>query len=150
MQPAPLHREIGAAQYGMALASLCREQNLVEVKGEGTFSDVYSIDSTVEGSGLEGVSFFRPPEGCAADAADRNTMCSAVLKCSVPFPGVIQGRPVGDGLGIGKVEARVLATMPGHPNVVRLLAAFLSEERNESYLLLGDAVGLCRLNRVDP
>ncbi|ACO69670.1 predicted protein, partial [Micromonas commoda] len=26
-----------------------------------------------------------------------------------------------------------------HPNVVTLLAAFLSEERNESYLLLGDA-----------
>ena len=63
----------------------------------------------------------------------------AVLKCSVPFPGVIQGRRVGDGLAIGEVEARVLSAVPPHPNVVKLLAAFLSDERNESYLLLGDA-----------
>ena len=46
----------------------------------------------------------------------------AVMKCSVPFPGVIQGRRVGDGLAIGDVEARVLATIPSHPNVVKLLA----------------------------
>ena len=46
----------------------------------------------------------------------------AVMKCSVPFPGVIQGRRVGDGLAIGDVEARVLATIPPHPNVVTLLA----------------------------
>ena len=44
------------------------------------------------------------------------------MKCSVPFPGVIQGRRVGDGLAIGDVEARVLATIPPHPNVVTLLA----------------------------
>ena len=46
----------------------------------------------------------------------------AVMKCSVPFPGVIQGRRVGDGLAIGDVEARVLATIPTPPNVVTLLA----------------------------
>ena len=33
----------------------------------------------------------------------------------------------------------MLAAVPRHPAVVRLLAAFLSEERNESYLLLADA-----------
>ena len=53
----------------------------------------------------------------------------AVMKCSVPFPGVIQGRRVGDGLAIGDVEARVLATIPPHPNVVTLLAG-------ENYFLL--------------
>ena len=35
-------REIGSAAYGLALAALCREQNLAEVRGEGTFSDVYA------------------------------------------------------------------------------------------------------------
>jgi serine/threonine protein kinase len=64
---------------------------------------------------------------------------AAVIKCSVPFPGAVNGRRVGDGLRVGETEARVLASLPPHENVVRLLAAFLSEERNESYLLLKDA-----------
>ena len=134
-------REIGAAQYGMALASLCREQNLVSVKGEGTFSDVYAVDATPDGCGLQGVSFFNPPGWCAAEADDGagagKAICSAVLKCSVPFPGVIQGRPVGDGLGIGEVEARVLSLMPRHPNVVRLLAAFLSSPQRDVFFFYG-------------
>ena len=138
-------REIGAAQYGMALACLCREQRLEGgIKGEGTFSDVYAVDSSAKGSGLPdgGAAFFRAPDWCVSKdgiPAEDRSKCAAVLKCSVPFPGVIQGRPVGDGLGIGEVEATVLANIPRHPNVVRLLAAFLSEERNESYILLGDA-----------
>ena len=34
--------EIGATSYGVALAALCKEQNLGDVRGEGTFSDVYA------------------------------------------------------------------------------------------------------------
>ena len=148
-------RTVGAAAYGVALAALCREHALDAVAGEGTFSDVYATRRTEGGAegGAEG-----DAEGDASrssfgtwrsgpDDVDRalRGRCfapigvPAVLKCSVPFPGVIQGRRVGDGLAIGEVEARVLAEIPPHPNVVRLLAAFLSDERNESYLLLGDA-----------
>ena len=39
-------RELGSATYGMALAALCREQNLSVVAGEGTFSDVYATVRT--------------------------------------------------------------------------------------------------------
>ena len=39
-------RELGAATYGMALAALCREQNLSVLEGEGTFSDVYATVRT--------------------------------------------------------------------------------------------------------
>jgi hypothetical protein len=161
-------RDIGAAQYGMALASLCRSHRLDGVRGEGTFSDVYAVNpaaataatpasTAVPALAHEGARGWIPDDDdastCGGDRAMETTQtvgtggagggtaagCAAVLKCSVPFPGVIQGRAVGDGLGIGEVEARVLAHMPRHPRVVRLLAAFLSVERNESYLLLADA-----------
>ena len=38
--------ELRSATYGMALAALCREQNLSVVAGEGTFSDVYATVRT--------------------------------------------------------------------------------------------------------
>ena len=144
-------RSIGAAAYGVALAALCREHALDAVAGEGTFSDVYATRRTEGGAegGAEGDAESRSfgTWRSGPDDVDRalRGRCfappgvPAVLKCSVPFPGVIQGRRVGDGLAIGEVEARVLAEVPRHPNVVTLLAAFLSDERNESYLLLGDA-----------
>ena len=37
-------RAIGPAAYGVALAALCKEQNLGDVRGEGTFSDVYGVE----------------------------------------------------------------------------------------------------------
>ena len=154
-------RAIGPAAYGVALAALCKEQNLGDVRGEGTFSDVYGVepapaaparsrlgDWAFAGDAAPGFDD-GPPRFCAAETEDdfgsRNDEppgagdVRAVIKCSTPFPGVVNGKAVGDGLRIGETEARVLASLPRHENVVRLLAAFLSAERNESYLLLGDA-----------
>ena len=161
-------RVIGPAAYGVALAALCKEQNLGDVRGEGTFSDVYAtepVDAAGSSGGLENKkklgdwSFAgdaapgfdaEPPRFCAlleetngsrGDVGEEKTYrtARAVIKCSVPFPGAVNGRGVGDGLRVGETEARVLASLPPHENVVRLLAAFLSQERNESYLLLKDA-----------
>ena len=159
-------RVIGPAAYGVALAALCKEQNLGDVRGEGTFSDVYATEPATNGSSgkppstkkLGDWSFAgdaapgfdaEPPRFCAlleetttntrGDTKTYRTAEAAVIKCSVPFPGAVNGRRVGDGLRVGETEARVLASLPPHENVVRLLAAFLSEERNESYLLLKDA-----------
>jgi serine/threonine protein kinase len=78
-------------------------------------------------------------EAEAEDSKHHRGSNRAVIKCSTPFPGVVNGRATGDGLRAGETEALVLASLPRHPNVVRLLAAFLSRERNESYLLLADA-----------
>jgi serine/threonine protein kinase len=159
-------RVIGPAAYGVALAALCKEQNLGDVRGEGTFSDVYATEPATNGSSgtspstkkLGDWSFAgdaapgfdaEPPRFCAlveettttinGDTKTYRTAEAAVIKCSVPFPGAVNGRRVGDGLRVGETEAKVLASLPPHENVVRLLAAFLSEERNESYLLLKDA-----------
>ena len=158
-------RVIGPAAYGVALAALCKEQNLGDVRGEGTFSDVYATEPATNGSSgkppstkkLGDWSFAgdaapgfdaEPPRFCAlVEETTKNngelktyrTAEAAVIKCSVPFPGAVNGRRVGDGLRVGETEAKVLASLPPHENVVRLLAAFLSEERNESYLLLKDA-----------
>jgi serine/threonine protein kinase len=159
-------RVIGPAAYGVALAALCKEQNLGDVRGEGTFSDVYATEPATNGSSgtspstkkLGDWSFAgdaapgfdaEPPRFCAlveetttterGELKTYRTAEAAVIKCSVPFPGAVNGRRVGDGLRVGETEARVLASLPPHENVVRLLAAFLSEERNESYLLLKDA-----------
>jgi hypothetical protein len=43
-------RVIGPAAYGVALAALCKEQNLGDVRGEGTFSDVYATEPATSGS----------------------------------------------------------------------------------------------------
>ena len=147
-------RTVGAAAYGVALAALCREHALDAVAGEGTFSDVYATRRTEGGAegGAEGdaegdASRSLRPWRSGPDDVDRalRGRCfapigvPAVLKCSVPFPGVIQGRRVGDGLAIGEVEARVLAEIPPHPNAVQVVSrSFLSGEET-SYLLLGDA-----------
>ena len=72
-----------------------------------------------------------------------------MIKCSVPFPGVVGGRTLGDGLGVGECEAGALAAMPAHPRVVEMLAAFLSAGRNESYLLLADAGRCLHAARVE-
>ena len=82
--------------------------------------------------------------------ADSASKSSAVIKCSVPFPGVVGGRrTLGDGLGVGECEAGALAAMPAHPRVVEMLAAFLSAGRNESYLLLADAGRCLHAARVE-
>ena len=144
-------RSLGPAAYGVALAALCKEQNLGDVRGEGTFSDVYAVeparlspaptarpgDWAFAGDAAPG--FDRGPPRFVAEAEDLKSSNRAVIKCSTPFPGVVNGRATGDGLRAGETEALVLASLPRHPNVVRLLAAFLSRERNESYLLLADA-----------
>ena len=148
-------RALGPAAYGVALAALCKEQNLGDVRGEGTFSDVYAVepasapaptarpgDWAFAGDAAPG--FDRGPprfvaEAEAEDSKHHRGSNRAVIKCSTPFPGVVNGRATGDGLRAGETEALVLASLPRHPNVVRLLAAFLSRERNESYLLLADA-----------
>ena len=160
-------RVIGPAAYGVALAALCKEQNLGDVRGEGTFSDVYATEPATNGSSGKQSSSTKklgdwsfagdaapgfdaePPRFCAlveetttterGELKTYRTAEAAVIKCSVPFPGAVNGRRVGDGLRVGETEAFVLASLPPHENVVALLAAFLSEERNESYLLLKDA-----------
>ena len=147
-------RSLGPAAYGVALAALCKEQNLGDVRGEGTFSDVYAVepasapaptarpgDWAFAGDAAPGFDRGPPRFVAEAEVEDFNSKGSnrAVIKCSTPFPGVVNGRATGDGLRAGETEALVLASLPRHPNVVRLLAAFLSRERNESYLLLADA-----------
>ena len=62
-----------------------------------------------------------------------------MIKCSTPFPGVVNGGRRATGWRAGETEALVLASPRGTRTAVRLLAAFLSRERNESYLLLADA-----------
>ena len=147
-------RSLGPAAYGVALAALCKEQNLGDVRGEGTFSDVYAVepasapaptarpgDWAFAGDAAPGFDRGPPRFVAESEVEDFNSKGSnrAVIKCSTPFPGVVNGRATGDGLRAGETEALVLASLPRHPNVVRLLAAFLSRERNESYLLLADA-----------
>ena len=147
-------RALGPAADGVARAALCKEQNLGDVRGEGTFSDVYAVepasapaptarpgDWAFAGDAAPGFDRGPPRFVAEAEVEDFNSKGSnrAVIKCSTPFPGVVNGRATGDGLRAGETEALVLASLPRHPNVVRLLAAFLSRERNESYLLLADA-----------
>jgi serine/threonine protein kinase len=124
--------------YAHAFARVCRELELGDVRGEGTFSDVYETRAR-RGRDENVRTFF------AASAAES----SAVIKCSVPFPGVVGGRTLGDGLGVGECEAGALAAMPAHPRVVEMLAAFLSADRNESYLLLADAGRCLHAARVE-
>lgn len=124
--------------YAHAFARVCRELELGDVRGEGTFSDVYETRAR-RGRDENVRTFF-------ADSASKS---SAVIKCSVPFPGVVGGRTLGDGLGVGECEAGALAAMPAHPRVVEMLAAFLSADRNESYLLLADAGRCLHAARVE-
>ena len=124
--------------YAHAFARVCRELELGDVRGEGTFSDVYETRAR-RGRDENVRTFF------AASASQS----SAVIKCSVPFPGVVGGRTLGDGLGVGECEAGALAAMPAHPRVVEMLAAFLSADRNESYLLLADAGRCLHAARVE-
>ena len=133
-------RELGPAAYSMALAALTRERSLSGVKGEGTFSDVYTTrkneDERDGGGGGGRRKWLNGPLEKVSDdgGGDAPTLPDVVfaldarpvvMKCSVPFPGVIQGRPIGDGLSIGEVEAKVLSALPPHENVVKLHAAFL-------------------------
>jgi serine/threonine protein kinase len=110
-----------AAVYALATKSLWRERVVDALAGDGAFSDVFLTHR-------------------GANATSRRFGDGdAVLKCSNPFPGVVNGAAVGDGYRMGKVEAVTLASVPTHPAVVRFHAAFLEKSRNESYLLLGAA-----------
>jgi serine/threonine protein kinase len=117
------------ALYGTALGKLFYEKSPTKIVGEGTFSDVFSAQKDA-GSTSQSLSLSK---------FDFYTQSESVLKCSAPFPGrdafdVAQG----DGYGFGKVETTVLATLPKHPAIVEVIAAFLESDRNESYLLLKD------------
>jgi len=109
------------AVYGVACRALWEERSLDALAGAGAFSDVFlthhrdDVSTRAFGDG------------------------DAVLKCSNPFPGSINGRSAGEGYHMGSVEARTLASVPQHPAIVRLYAAFLEKSRNESYLLLSAA-----------
>ena len=120
--------------YGVACRALWEERSLDALAGAGAFSDVFlthhrnDVSTRAFGDG------------------------DAVLKCSNPFPGSINGRSAGEGYHMGSVEARTLASVPQHPAIVRLYAAFLEKSRNESYLLLsaaGDDALDARARRVD-
>jgi serine/threonine protein kinase len=110
-----------AAVFGYAAKSLWRERYLDALAGDGAFSDVFLTHQS------------------SKVAAQRFGAGDAVLKCSNPFPGVVNGGAVGDGYRMGKVEATTLASVPTHPAIVRIYAAFLEKSRNESYLLLSAA-----------
>ena len=109
------------AVYGVACRALWEERSLDALAGAGAFSDVFLTHHRTNISTL------------AFGDGD------AVLKCSNPFPGSVNGRSAGEGYHMGSVEARTLASVPQHPAIVRLHAAFLEKSRNESYLLLSAA-----------
>ena len=100
------------ALYGVAMRALWNERSVDALAGDGAFSDVFATNrkdlrnSTVSSS-------FGPSD--------------AVLKCSNPFPGVVNGRLVGEGYYMGAVEAKTLASIPPHPALVRIYAAFLEK-----------------------
>jgi len=102
--------QLGDAALGAALAALAQAHPLGAQLGEGANADVYASEAG-----------------------------GAVLKCSRPFPGR-GGRGGADGgAARGLLEARLLAAMPPHPNVARLLAAYIHRGRGEAVLLLADA-----------
>ena len=109
------------ALYGIGISALAHERVLLDIAGDGAFSDVFTTK--------------RNPKAATSALGVQN----AVLKCSNPYPGVVNGQRIGDGYHAGAVESKTLASMPPHPAVVRVLAAFLEKSRNESFLLLSDA-----------
>ena len=109
------------ALYGIGISTLAHERELLDIAGDGAFSDVFTTK--------------RNPKAATSALGVQN----AVLKCSNPYPGVVNGQRMGDGYHAGAVESKTLASMPPHPAVVRVLAAFLEKSRNESFLLLSDA-----------
>ena len=109
------------ALYGIGISTLANERVLLDIAGDGAFSDVFTTK--------------RNPKATTSTLGIKN----AVLKCSNPYPGVVNGQRMGDGYHAGAVESKTLASMPPHPAVVRVLAAFLEHSRNESFLLLSDA-----------
>jgi hypothetical protein len=112
--------EIGDAAMGTALAQLCEAHPLGGILGVGIDADVF------------------------ASAAG-----GAVLKCSLPFPGMRNGAPVGPGAARARAEACILQAMPPHPGVVQLLTAYIHRGRNESILLLADAGTPCQSVREE-
>lgn len=114
------------ALYGVAMRALWNERSVDALAGDGAFSDVFATNrKDASTSSSSSSSSFGPSD--------------AVLKCSNPFPGVVNGRLVGEGYYMGAVEAKTLASIPPHPALVRIYAAFLEKSRNESYLLLSSA-----------
>ena len=122
-------RKEAMALYGIALGKLFYEKSPTTIVGEGTFSDVFSAQKGTASA----------PSSPSLNKADFFTQGECVLKCSAPFPGRDPfDAPQGDGYGFGKVETMVLTTLPKHPAIVEVIAAFLEADRNESYLLLKD------------
>ena len=111
------------ALYGYAMRALWNERSVDALAGDGAFSDVFATNRKDSSTSLS--PSFGPSD--------------AVLKCSNPFPGVVNGRQVGEGYYMGAVEAKTLASIPPHPALVRIYAAFLEKNRNESYILLSSA-----------
>ena len=110
-----------ARLYAYAARRLWSERYLDEVAGAGAFSDVFMTHHRSD-----------------ADASSFG-VADAVLKCSNPYPGVVASGAAGEGHRLGSVEAMTLASVPPHPAVVQMYAAFLERTRNESYLLLSAA-----------
>ena len=111
------------------VGKLFYEKSPTTIVGEGTFSDVFSAQKGTASA----------PSSPSLNKADFFTQGECVLKCSAPFPGRDPfDAPQGDGYGFGKVETMVLTTLPKHPAIVEVIAAFLEADRNESYLLLKD------------
>ena len=112
--------EIGDAAMGTALAQLCEAHPLGGILGVGIDADVFASASG-----------------------------GAVLKCSLPFPGMRNGAPVGSGAARARAEACILQAMPPHPGVVQLFTAYIHRGRNESILLLADAGTPCQSVREE-
>ena len=107
--------EVGDAAMGTALAQLAETHSLGAILGVGVDADVYASDAG-----------------------------GAVLKCSLPFPGLRSGVPVGPAAARLRAEACILQALPPHPGVVPLLTAYIHRGRNESILLLADAGRPCQ------
>ena len=112
--------EIGDAAMGTALAQLCEAHPLGGILGVGIDADVFASASG-----------------------------GAVLKCSLPFPGMRNGAPVGPGAARARAEACILQAIPPHPGVVQLLTAYIHRGRNESILLLADVGTPCQSVREE-
>ena len=111
--------EIGDAAMGTALAQLVDTHPLGAILGTGVDADVFASSG------------------------------GAVLKCSLPFPGMRNGAPVGPGAARARAEACILQALPPHPGVVQLLTAYIHRGRNESILLLADAGTPCQSLREE-
>jgi serine/threonine protein kinase len=121
------HKKDSVAMYGTAMSKMLLEKfPQSTIVGEGTFSDVFlTSNNNLSNNNESTLNFF--------------TQTDSVLKCSAPFPGRDAfDNMQGDGYGFGKIETTILASLPKHPAIVEIQAAFLECDRNESYVLMND------------